>query len=743
MILDEAQAIKNINSIRWQTLLTIKARNKLLLTGTPIQNSMAELWALLHFIMPSLFNSHEQFQEWFSKDIEEAAHKDKSTLNQHQLQRLHMILKPFMLRRVKKDVEHEIGKKIEITVSCEMTRRQQRFYDSIKAKLSLSDFFLMLENKQKVENLMNLVMQFRKVCNHPELFERRPNRTTYVFQDRYCSTSMQLKFGEIKPLIVNTQSPIAYTIPKLVFDSLMANSESKTQYIKRKLPLFTAQNIYEDHVCKGKMSSLFSFIRFMKLSYQFFEFAWNVDEIYLQVILLHYLNQVSQSHFFHWQDEESKTLKYQQKDCYSFLINRKVFDFTNVLNEYDHRINNVTWITSPTAHNMTNFLGYNPRKYAKYIPLATASTIRLTCSSAAFTKWNYGLNEATFGYKILFGDEYSKPQNEQNSKITIPKGQLSILPKYDNLFKEGYLNTEYQESMQNIEIVDFSSLVADSSKLKYLDTLLQKLKREGHRVLIFCQMTKMLNILEDFMNRRQYLFFRLDGSTNISDRKDMVTEFQTNSKIFCFLLSTRAGGLGITLTAADVVIFYDNDWNPTMDQQATDRAHRIGQQKDVYVYKMVTKGTIEERIVKRAQRKLDIQSTVYGSGSLKADIMKPQEVMELLFDEKELNTQQQHIQAKLQNRKTMVKKKYNTKKNNTENNKKEDVPKGTKKKGKKEENAKGKGKNSKNEDNNAEDEAQNMDMEEGEQDEQEDDYAIDLHKLDDVDDDEDGGNDSD
>lgn len=73
-------------------------------------------------------------------------------------------------------------------------------------------------------------------------------------------------------------------------------------------------------------------------------------------------------------------------------------------------------------------------------------------------------------------------------------------------------------------------------------------------------MTKMLNILEDFMNKRQYLFFRLDGSTNISDRKDMVTEFQNNSKIFCFLLSTRAGGLGITLTAANVVIFYDNDW---------------------------------------------------------------------------------------------------------------------------------------------------------------------------------------
>lgn len=105
-------------------------------------------------------------------------------------------------------------------------------------------------------------------------------------------------------------------------------------------------------------------------------------------------------------------------------------------------------------------------------------------------------------------------------------------------------------------------------------------------------MTKMLDILEDFMIKKRYTFFRLDGSLNIADRRDMVNQFQKNDKIFAFLLSTRAGGLGITLTAANTVIFYDNDWNPTMDAQATDRAHRIGQNRDVYVYRMMTKNTI-------------------------------------------------------------------------------------------------------------------------------------------------------
>ena len=127
VILDEAQAIKSINSQRWKTLLAFQSRNKLLLTGTPIQNTMAELWALLHFIMPKLFDSHEQFQEWFSKDIE--AHSvDQKQLNQHQLQRLHSILKPFMLRRIKVDVEHEIADKKEIYIYCEMSSRQRELY---------------------------------------------------------------------------------------------------------------------------------------------------------------------------------------------------------------------------------------------------------------------------------------------------------------------------------------------------------------------------------------------------------------------------------------------------------------------------------------------------------------------------------------------------------------------------------------------------------------------------------------
>jgi len=208
----------------------------------------------------------------------------------------------------------------------------------------------------------------------------------------------------------------------------------------------------------------------------------------------------------------------------------------------------------------------------------------------------------------------------------------------DKILEEGLLTDLFYkyEGFAEIELPSFEKLVSDCAKLKKLDDLLCHLKKKDHRVLIFCQMTRMIDILEEYMAKRRYSYFRMDGSTNIADRRDMVNEFQTNRKIFAFLLSTRAGGLGVNLTGADTVIFYDNDWNPTMDAQATDRAHRIGQTRPVGVYRLITKDTIEERILKRAKQKQNVQTTVYAGGAFKADIFKQSEIVELLYSEEEV-----------------------------------------------------------------------------------------------------------
>lgn len=162
------------------------------------------------------------------------------------------------------------------------------------------------------------------------------------------------------------------------------------------------------------------------------------------------------------------------------------------------------------------------------------------------------------------------------------------------------------------------------------------------------------------MWHRKHRYMRLDGSSKISARRDMVADFQKRDDIFVFLLSTRAGGLGINLTAADTVIFYDSDWNPTVDQQAMDRAHRLGQTKQVTVYRLICKGTIEERILQRAREKSEvntciqlkcisfsinicfdlqfyqIQRMVISGGNFKPDTLKPKEVVSLLLDDEEI-----------------------------------------------------------------------------------------------------------
>ncbi|KAH8063283.1 helicase [Aureococcus anophagefferens] len=160
-------------------------------------------------------------------------------------------------------------------------------------------------------------------------------------------------------------------------------------------------------------------------------------------------------------------------------------------------------------------------------------------------------------------------------------------------------------------------VVANCGKLVLLDKLLAKLKDRGHRVLVFSQMTALLDVLEDFMAMRDYEYCRIDGNTSYEERDDLIEAYNApNSDKFVFLLSTRSGGLGINLQTADTVVLYDSDWNPQADLQAMDRAHRIGQKKPVHVYRLVTANTIEEKIVERAKKKLKLDAMVVQQGRL-------------------------------------------------------------------------------------------------------------------------------
>merc|ERR1712156_1262686 len=356
MIIDEGHRMKNHNNKLTTTINTCyTTAHRILLTGTPLQNKLPELWALLNFLLPSIFKAVDTFEQWFNAPF--AITGEKVELNEEEtiliIRRLHKVLRPFLLRRLKKDVESQLPDKVEYVIKCEMSGLQRKLYQHMQERgIMLQDTSIAKKpgGASGAKALMNTIMQLRKLCNHPFMFQ---------------------------------------------------------------------------------------------------------------------------------QVEES---------------------------------------------------------YAKHI---------------------------------------GSP----------------------------------------MDIVQGPDIYRSAGKFELMDRILPKLKASGHRVLMFCQMTQCMTIIEDYFNFKGYRFLRLDGMTKADERADMLKVFNSkDSEYFIFLLSTRAGGLGLNLQTADTVVIFDSDWNPHQDLQAQDRAHRIGQKNEVRVLRLMTVNSVEERILAAAKYKLNMDEKVIQAG---------------------------------------------------------------------------------------------------------------------------------
>jgi chromatin-remodeling ATPase INO80 len=602
MVLDEAQAIKSSSSSRWKTLLGFHCRNRLLLTGTPIQNNMQELWALLHFIMPTLFDSHDEFSDWFSKDIESHA-QSNTKLNQDQLKRLHMILKPFMLRRVKAHVQKELGDKVEKDVFCDLTYRQRAYYANLRSKISIMDLLekATLGDDQDAATLMNLVMQFRKVCNHPDLFERA-DVASPLSMNHFAETASFLREGHYIQLAYSVRNHIQLDLPRMLCNDVgrldiagpsnpragFERAGYKTDRLGQLLRIWTPEYVKQSNQTDGA----FSFLRFVDSSpgevcdaanFGVFERAMKLRTHCGRNFLIH---------------EDEETIAPPAHGMLNIIENNS----RQALAELDPNSALATLCNvSKATMDYQGFEGIEPAAR----PRATAPPIEISCFDqnshvdTQLTMFNPPLRNALYDADELLDEELL----ERNvDPVSFPPTRL--LPAAES----------EKARYTNISVPSMRRFVTDCGKLAKLDQLLRQLKQEGHRVLLYFQMTRMIDLMEEYLTYRNYKYCRLDGSTKLEDRRDTVHDFQTRPEIFIFLLSTRAGGLGINLTSADTVIFYDSDWNPTIDSQAMDRAHRLGQTKQVTVYRLITRGTIEERIRKRAMQKEEVQRVVITGG---------------------------------------------------------------------------------------------------------------------------------
>ncbi|KAF5357404.1 hypothetical protein D9758_005953 [Tetrapyrgos nigripes] len=570
MILDEAHMIKNFKSQRWNILLMFRSFRRLLLTGTPLQNNLTELWALLQFLMSGThFANLKEFGDWFSNPLEKAIEMG-NILDDETMQRvskLHTVLRPYLLRRLKRDVEKELPSKYEHLVLCPLSKRQRFLYDEFMSRAQTQDAL----QSGVYQKIANILMQLRKVCNHPDLFEVRPIVTSFAVQR-----------------------------------SAVADFEIKELLIRRRL-------LYED----------------------------DHDKINLGVLGLSFVDRQ--------QNSLLTALETRRLDATPQILAKSLADDPGPQPPKDTRTikgfkEYSAWQKRAKAVAQWTHLGYlnslrcgsvNTPIYSSetiscvrrlYEPIIPTSTLQNDSRTWAL---RYMDTVTKVHDAVLSYDERAASTSDLIEKFAFatPAVVALDLPKIVTVGKSEELeqsiralpdafgaSLHHSAIKLQIAFPDPSLLQYDCGKLQMLSELLREKKLGGHRVLIFTQMTRILDILEIFLNFHGWLYLRLDGATKIEDRQYITELFNKDDRIFCFISSSRSGGVGINLTGADTVIFYDSDFNPQMDRQCEDRAHRIGQIRDVHIYRFVSKHTVEEAMLRKANQKRSLDDLVIQKG---------------------------------------------------------------------------------------------------------------------------------
>lgn len=589
LILDEAHHIKNFRAKRWQTLLGFHSQRRLLLTGTPLQNNLMDLWSLMYFLMPhgvdeaggggGAFASIKDFQDWFANPLDKAIQSGDAMDDQTRdmVSKLHTVLRPFILRRLKSEVERELPHKYEHVITCRLSKRQRFLYN---------DFMSRAATRQSLASgnylsIINCLMQLRKVCNHPDLFEVRPIVTAFAMERAVPADY------EIKELIVRR--------------AILAEHDAHT----------------------------------LSERAQAFDLGFTHPRDQAVVEALHQLDP-SSTHVKSGSavppavppDTSSIAAYRESLSAYNDAMHAQRWTRHHALNAA--RCNSTPPSYSNELINTVRSCGESSR----LVPLTVAAKQRTSylgrCDAAleAIQPYDERMRQ---GSDVINRFAFVAPA------VYAPRMAELALPGVDPLAYPELRERErdiFHEAAARLQVSfpDASLLQYDCGKLQQLDRLMRQLKGGGHRILIFTQMTKVLDILESFLSFHGYRYLRLDGATKVENRPLLTERFNRDPRIMAFILSTRSGGLGINLTGADTVLFYDLDWNAAIEQQCMDRAHRIGQTRDVHIYRFVSEHTIEENMLKKANQKRVLDSVVIQQGEFSADSLLRSDWRDMLDD---------------------------------------------------------------------------------------------------------------
>ncbi|WVR06838.1 hypothetical protein IAU60_003874 [Kwoniella sp. DSM 27419] len=579
MILDEAHNIKNFRSQRWQTLLGFKAQRRLLLTGTPLQNNLMELWSLLYFLMPGGigadatavvgFANHKEFMEWFSNPMDKAVESgdamDEETLAT--VAKLHTLLRPFILRRLKAEVEKQLPGKFEHVVYCRLSKRQRFLYDEFMSRASTREAL----TSGGYLGVMNTLMQLRKVCNHPDLFEVRPVRTSFAM-DSVAADYEPQELLVRRRLILNSDQD---SLDLLHLGLGVTSQENESGWVLRsrtaldasdKLPYaFEAITTIRGKPPAGPPKDTRTVDGWLKYR------AWAEE----------------QSSIARWRSlRDVNRRRCSPRAIYGSTFLRMLGARPNYLLPLDvaPRRDDLFAEHRPPAGALVASLPDRAKSLEPIIDLFAVIPPNVVAGGLA-------------SYALPGLQPISHPSLTDDRFDTLHRSTVKL----------------------QIAFPDSSLLQYDCGKLQTLYTMLRDLKAGGHRVLIFTQMTRVLDILEVFLSYNGHRYLRLDGSTKIEDRQIITERFNSDPRFFVFIASSRSGGVGINLTGADTVFFYDSDWNPSMDRQCMDRAHRIGQTREVHIYRFVSSHTVEENMLRKAEQKRLLDKMVIQEGGFNND----------------------------------------------------------------------------------------------------------------------------